>query len=108
MKFKRIAWILCLSSALSAGWARAEIVLLSDETQSAPANRPEFDGLITKVNIPKSFIGVVDQSNGKYRRITLKKGMIGGYRIGDYVHVTLRNNMNEAKEIRKIAPPPRP
>jgi hypothetical protein len=45
-------------------------------TESDAENKEEFTGVIKKVNVPKGYIGVIDDSNGKFRRITLKGGMI--------------------------------
>lgn len=83
----------------------AVLAVSSAEESQKPENKPEFDGRISQVNTAKNYIGVVDESNQKFRRIALKGGMINQYKVGDYVHIQLRQGMNEAKAIRKNAPP---
>jgi hypothetical protein len=71
-------------------------------------NKPDFEGRIQGVDLPKNMIAVMDDYSLRYRRIKLKPGMINDYKAGDHVHIVLRAGMNEAKFIEKTpykAPP---
>ena len=78
---------------------RTEVVTV---TEVDAENKEEFTGVIKKVNVPKGYIGVIDDSNGKFRRITLKGGMINQYKVDDHVRIHLRRGMNEAKSIKSV------
>ncbi len=69
-------------------------------------NPKEFEGEIINVDLPESQVLVHDLW-GRDRRVTVKQGMISGYKVGDYVRVTLMADMKEAamiKIIRDVTP----
>ncbi len=64
-------------------------------------NPKDFEGEITRVDTPKGQIMVLD-TNGRERRVQLKQGMIGTYKVQDYVRVHLMADLKEAKTIETV------
>ena len=59
----------------------------------------ELEGQIIRVDYPKSEI-VVEDINGRDRRVLLKQGMINYYKVDDYVKIHLMADLREAKTIK--------
>lgn len=64
-------------------------------------NPRDFEGEIIRVDMSDSQI-VVQDTNGRERRVQLKQGMIGTYKVDDYVRIRLMSDMKEAKTIETI------
>lgn len=64
-------------------------------------NPKDFEGGIIRVDIPKRQI-VVQDTNGRERKVQLKEGMIGNYKVDDYVQVHLMSDLKEAKTIETV------
>ncbi len=63
------------------------------------ANDPrEIEGEIIRVDIPARQI-VVEDIDGRDHKVLLKQGMIGNYKVGDYVKIYLMADLKEAKTI---------
>ena len=58
----------------------------------------ELEGEITIVDYPENQI-VVQDINGREKRVLIKQGMINGYNVGDYVQIYLMADLKEAKTI---------
>ena len=71
------------------------VMIVKDE------NPREFEGEIINVDMPESQV-LVHDTIGRDRRVTVKQGMISGYKVGDYVQVRLMADMKEAAMIRTI------
>ena len=57
-----------------------------------------LEGEIIRVDYPDKQI-VVEDIDGRERKVTLKQGMINSYKVGDYVVVYLMADLKEAKTI---------
>jgi predicted RNA-binding protein len=64
-------------------------------------NPKDFEGEIFRVDIPKNEIMVQD-TNGRERRVQMKTGMIATYKVDDYVRIHLMADLKEAKTIETI------
>ncbi len=64
-------------------------------------NPKDFEGEIIRVDMSKSQI-VVQDTSGRERRGQLKQGMIGTYKVDDYVRIHLMADLKEAKTIETI------
>ena len=64
-------------------------------------NPKDFEGEIIRVDMSKSQI-VVQDTSGRERRVQLKQGMIGTYKVDDYVRIHLMADLKEAKTIETI------
>ncbi len=64
-------------------------------------NPKDFEGEIIRVDMSKSQI-VVQDTNGRERRVQLKQGMISTYRVDDYVRIHLMTDLKEAKTIETV------
>jgi hypothetical protein len=64
-------------------------------------NPREFEGEIISVDIPESQV-LVHDALGRDKRVTVKQGMISGYKIGNYIKINLITDMKEAAIIRII------
>lgn len=65
-------------------------------------NPKVFEGEIIRVDMSKSQI-VVQDTNGRERRVQLKQGMISTYKVDDYVRIHLMADLKEAKTIETIS-----
>lgn len=61
----------------------------------------DLEGEIIRVDAPESEIVVRDEDN-RERKVVLKKGMIGTYKVGDYVKIHLMADLKEAKTINTV------
>jgi hypothetical protein len=64
-------------------------------------NPKDFEGEIIRVEMSKSQI-VVQDTNGRERRVQLKQGMISTYKVDDYVRIHLMADLKEAKTIETV------
>ncbi len=64
-------------------------------------NPKDFEGEIIRVDIPKNQI-VVQDTTGRERKVQMKQGMIGTYKVDDYVRVHLMADLKEAKTIETV------
>lgn len=64
-------------------------------------NPRDFEGQIIRVDIPNNQIVVLD-TNGRERRVDMKQGMIGTYKVDDYVRIHLMADLKEAKTIETV------
>lgn len=64
-------------------------------------NPRDFEGTIIRVDMSESQI-VVQDTTGRERRVQLKQGMIGTYKVDDYVRVHLMADLREAKTIETV------
>lgn len=64
-------------------------------------NPKDFEGEIIRVNMSDNQI-VVQDTNGRERRVQLKQGMIGTYKVDDYVRIHLMADLKEAKTIETV------
>ncbi len=64
-------------------------------------NPKDFEGEIIRVDMSKSQV-VVQDTNGRERRVQLKQGMISTYKVDDYVRIHLMADFKEAKTIETI------
>lgn len=64
-------------------------------------NPKDFEGEIIRVDMSKSQI-VVQDTNGRERRVQLKRGMISTYKVDDYVRIHLMADLKEAKTIETV------
>ncbi len=60
-----------------------------------------FEGEIIRVDIPNGQIVVLD-TNGRERKVQLKQGMYGAYKVDDYVRIQLMSDLKEAETIQTI------
>ena len=58
----------------------------------------ELEGEIIRVDYTGNMI-VIQDINGRERKVLLKQGMINGYKVGDYVKIYLMADLKEAKTI---------
>lgn len=65
-------------------------------------NPRDFEGEIIRVDMSQSQIVVLD-TNGRERRVQLKQGMIGTYKVDDYVRIHLMADLREAKTIETVS-----
>ena len=61
----------------------------------------KLEGQIIRVDIPENQI-VVQDVNGRERKVLLKQGMINSYKVDDYVQIYLMADFKEAKTIRTV------
>lgn len=64
-------------------------------------NDRDLEGRIVQVDSSQNTISVRD-AQGRDRRVKLKQGMIGTYKVDDYVRIHLMADLKEAKMIRTI------
>src|SRR3989338_279250 len=64
-------------------------------------NPKDFEGEIIRVEMSKGQI-IVQDTNGRERRVQMKQGMISTYKVDDYVRVHLMADLKEAKTIETI------
>ncbi len=64
-------------------------------------NPKDFEGEIIRVDMSEGQLVVLD-TNGRERRVQLKQGMIGTYKVDDYVRIHLMADLKEAKTIETI------
>lgn len=64
-------------------------------------NPKDFEGEIIRVDMSENQM-VVQDTNGRERRVQLKQGMIGTYKVDDYVRIHLMADLKEAKTIETI------
>lgn len=64
-------------------------------------NPKDFEGEIIRVDMSRSQI-VVQDTAGRQRRVQLKQGMIGTYKVDDYVRVHLMADLKEAKTVETV------
>jgi uncharacterized membrane protein YeaQ/YmgE (transglycosylase-associated protein family) len=64
-------------------------------------NPRDFEGEITKVEMKDGRLTVLD-TTGRERRVQLKQGMIGTYKVDDYVRIHLMADLKEAKTIETV------
>ncbi len=64
-------------------------------------NPKDFEGEIIRMDLSKGQI-VVQDTTGRERRVQLKQGMIGTYKVDDYVRVHLMADLKEAKTIETL------
>lgn len=76
--------------------ATADVALITVEE-----NPRDFEGEIIRVDIPEGRIVVLD-TNGRERKVQLKQGMIGTYKVGDYVQIRLMADLKEALTIKTL------
>ncbi len=64
-------------------------------------NPKDFEGEIIRVDIPNNQI-VVQDTTGRERKVLMKQGMIGTYKVDDYVRIHLMADLKEAKTIETV------
>ena len=64
-------------------------------------NPKDFEGEIIRVEMSKGQI-IVQDTNGRERRVQMKQGMISTYKVDDYVRVHLMADLKEAKTIETV------
>jgi hydrogenase maturation factor len=64
-------------------------------------NPKDFEGEIIRVDTAKGQI-IVQDTNGRERRVQMKQGMIGTYKVDDYVRIHLMADLKEAKTIETV------
>jgi hypothetical protein len=75
---------------------------------AAEQNPRDFEGEIVKVETPRNATDnrhgeiVVRDTFGRDRRVQIKQGMIGNYKVGDYVEIHLMADLKEAKDIHTV------
>ncbi len=65
-------------------------------------NPRDFEGEIIETSTSDSRI-LVQDTNGRQRRVHLRQGMIANFRAYDYVRIHLESNLREADTIQKIS-----
>ncbi len=64
-------------------------------------NPKDFEGEIIRVDMSKNQI-LVQDTNGRERRVQMKQGMISTYKVDDYVRVHLMADLKEAKTVETV------
>jgi len=64
-------------------------------------NPKDFEGDIIRVDMSDNQLVVLD-TNGRERKVQLKQGMIGTYKVDDYVRIHLMEDLKEAKTIETL------